>query len=193
MTLRLSIGHASRPVASERVCGDQLAVVTDGARATIVVADGLGHGPAAEAAALLAIEHVRKAGTATVSDLLRGCHEALRGTRGAAVTILSIDPARGELIHAGIGNVELATLSREPIRPIALPGIVGARMRKVVESAHRVHAGDLIVVFTDGISSRLSLERYRTGEPQPIADDLLARHAKAHDDAACVVVRVRST
>jgi serine/threonine protein phosphatase PrpC len=63
-------------------------------------------------------------------------------------------------------------------------------MRKVLATSHKLHNGDLLVLFTDGISSRFVLEHFRALEAQPLADSLLAAHAKAHDDASCVVLRV---
>jgi serine phosphatase RsbU (regulator of sigma subunit) len=188
--LKLRVAHAGRPVAPETVCGDQAGVIHDGSRTILVLADGLGHGEAAEAAARRAVDYVRENVASGPAELLRGCNVALRGTRGAAVTIISVDTERAELVHAGVGNVELVALSREPIRPLALGGIVGARMRKVVETTHRLHAGDMVVLHTDGISTRLALAPYRGLEPRAIADAILSAYAKAHDDAACLVLRV---
>ena len=52
-------------------------------------------------------------------------------------------------------------------------------------------SGDLLVMFTDGISSRFDLSKIEAASegPQALADYLLSNHAKEHDDAGCVVIR----
>jgi hypothetical protein len=188
MTLRVQVGFASRPIASETECGDQIGVVQGTHSTTIVVADGLGHGREAAAAAKRAVSFVRERATLSLTELMHGCHTELRSTRGAAVTILRLSGTERTLDHVAIGNVELTTATRESIKPIALAGIVGARMRKVMETKYKVHAGDVLLLFTDGVSSRLSVEPFRALEAQAAADAILSRHGKPQDDAACVVV-----
>ncbi len=51
-------------------------------------------------------------------------------------------------------------------------------------------AGDLLVLMTDGISTRFDLADLAHLEPQPLADALVLRHHKEHDDASCLVARV---
>ncbi|HEU4726576.1 MAG TPA: hypothetical protein VFT22_01755, partial [Kofleriaceae bacterium] len=93
------------------------------------------------------------------------------------------------LEHVSVGNVELVTRARDGVRPTTSPGVVGSRMRKLLETSHRVFAGDLLVLHTDGISSQLTLEGLRAIDPQAIADAILRDHGKPHDDAACIVIR----
>jgi serine/threonine protein phosphatase PrpC len=185
----LQVASASRPIAGESECGDQLGVFTHGARTTVVLADGLGHGLEAAQAAQRAVARVAERADAALSELMHDLHASLAGTRGAAVALVRIDLALGQLDHASVGNVELTALAREAVRPIAVPGVVGARMRKVLETRHRVFAGDLVVLYTDGISSRLTLDGLRGSTPQEIADAILRQHSKPRDDAACVVIR----
>lgn len=185
----VQVASASRPIAGESVCGDQLGVFTHGSRTTIVLADGLGHGEEAAMAAQRAVAHVAERADAALSVLMHDLHRLLVGTRGAAVALVRVDATVGRLEHASVGNVELTALSRERVRPLTSPGVVGARMRKVLETSYRVFAGDLLVLYTDGISSRLSLDGLRELEPQAIADAIVRDHGKPRDDAACVVIR----
>lgn len=189
MTLKIRVGWATRALASGSECGDQVGVVETPAATTVVLVDGLGHGDEAAAVGKMAVAYVRANAELGIADMLKGCHAALARTRGAAVTLLRFDAIEHQVMHAGVGNVELTTVTREPIRPIVIPGIAGARMRKVVETKYRVHPGDLFLLYTDGISSRLELADYRSMEPQALADTILARHAKPRDDAGCVVIR----
>ncbi|MGZ3421529.1 MAG: SpoIIE family protein phosphatase [Polyangiales bacterium] len=187
--LSLRIGSFSRALPGEKECGDRFAVFTGPLATTIVVADGLGHGPEAARAAVLAVERVRERLDASLSELMRDLHTTLARTRGAAVVLLRIETATGVLTHSAVGNVELTGLTREAVKPVTMPGIVGVRARKIVETRYRLHPGDLLIAFTDGVSSRLPLESFREVEVDTLARNIVAAHGKEVDDAACVVVR----
>lgn len=189
MSLHVRFAAASRPMPSEQECGDQWGVEIDGDDTTIALVDGLGHGPEAAHVAKRAVAFVRAHRTQRLADLLAACHAELRGSRGVAMTIVRCSAREGRLTHCGVGNVELTGITRTPIRPIAIPGIVGVRARKFVETSYALSPGDLLLLHTDGISSRLSLEAVRALEPAAMADAILASHAKGHDDAACIVIR----
>jgi len=198
------VGAALRPIAGETVCGDSFAVVHLAGRTVICLADGLGHGAAANAASDAACRHVLAHAESPLDTLMRGIDAALRGLRGAAVSLLSLQPARGEgspgaplgridagrVQFTGIGNVDVRALSRAPISPPTRAGIVGQGVRAVRVWEYPLAAGDLVVLVSDGVSSRFDLADVGHLEPQAIADALLAAHAKDHDDACCVVARV---
>ncbi len=186
--LRVTIGFASRPMPGELECGDQLGVVRDGVRSLVALADGVGHGPEAAAAACAAIAAVTRDPWAPLGEILSRCHRDLASTRGAALTLIRVDAARHQVEHVAIGNVEVAALAREATRWIAVPGIVGSRVRKLLVSQQRLHAGDLLAIHTDGISRRLDLGRYRAIDASSLASKLLQDYGSPHDDAACVVV-----
>ncbi len=189
MTRVPAIGCASRPKPGEEVCGDRWLVVPRDEGLLVAVADGLGHGPQAAAAATAACRCLEQgAASAPLDDLLRECDRAIAATRGAAVTVCFVDVVRGELRHAGVGNVEVHALAAAPIRPVTMPGVVGGGFRRAVQTAFPLHAGDLVAVFSDGVSSRLQLERYRHRDAQAAADAILHDWGKDHDDATCVVI-----
>jgi hypothetical protein len=189
MTLRLRFGAASRPIPGESECGDQWGVETIGDVTTFVLADGIGHGVEAAHAAKRAVAFVRAHGHRPLDELVAACHEDLRGSRGAAMALVRCVASTRSLTFCGVGNVELAALSSARLHAINTPGIVGVRARKFVATASTLQVGDLFVLHTDGISSRIDLDRFRGLEPQPMANAILATHAKGHDDAACIVVR----
>jgi hypothetical protein len=173
----------------ELECGDQLGVVRDDLRSLVVLADGVGHGPEAAAAARAAIAAVTHEPWAPLGDILSRCHRELASTRGAAVALLRVDAARHEVEHVAIGNVEVAAAAREATRWLAVPGIVGSRMRKVSVTQQRLHLGDVIAVHTDGVSRRLDLGRYFALDASSLASTLVEHYGSQHDDAACVVIR----
>jgi serine phosphatase RsbU (regulator of sigma subunit) len=205
--MTISVGLAARPKPGETECGDRVVVVESDASVLVAVVDGLGHGPEAALAAKAAEAFVRANATLPLPELFNGCHRALAGTRGVAMAVLRIDVARSTLTHSAVGNVELHALSREPVRAISEPGIVGSRFRRPRESSYPLSPGDLFVLFSDGVSSRLDLEPYkamttravtpalgdfsayrRVLSAQDIAKAVIRDHGKAHDDASCAVV-----
>ena len=63
-------------------------------------------------------------------------------------------------------------------------------MRRVRVWEYPIVEGDLFVLVSDGITSRYELEPLSRLEPQALADSLVAKHHKSHDDACAVVARV---
>ena len=68
--------------------------------------DGLGHGGEAARAAQAAAEVVRASPSRDLVTLVQDCHAALRGTRGAAISLAFVSAANGRVTWLGVGNVE---------------------------------------------------------------------------------------
>jgi phosphoserine phosphatase RsbX len=185
---------ACRPAPGESVSGDRALVAVDGPRALAAVIDGLGHGPAAAAAADAALEAVRTGAADDVVDVAMRCHVALRATRGAAIGLATIDTARGALSWLGIGNVEGRLVRGGAIRGggaslLLAAGVVGheiPRLRPVTLSLGR---GDLLLVATDGVAGGFAEEPGTSGSCRALAERLLAEHARPTDDALVLAVR----
>ena len=190
--MKVEIHVASRALPGETECGDQVAIVSYETRHLVAVADGLGHGPLAAVAAREAVEFISAHCDDDLVELLTACDRQLAGTRGAAVSVVRIDAQAATLEYAGVGNVELLALARNPIRPANNPGIIGARPRKVVSYRYTVAADDFILLLTDGISSRLDLNAYRDHDVASAAASILSEHGKCQDDATCVAMRCRA-
>jgi serine/threonine protein phosphatase PrpC len=186
---RVDIGAASRPAIGELVCGDRFLIVRDEQATTVAVVDGLGHGPPAAQAASAFCDVVERCPLEPLERLFERASRELAPTRGAAAVVVRIDAAQGTLHFSGVGNVETRAYSRDPIRPVSIPGIVGRHLRRARELRFAIAPGDVLVVFTDGISSRFDVEGDLALEPQALADTILAEHGKGHDDATCVVIR----
>lgn len=174
----------------ETVCGDGAIVIQHEVHTLIAVVDGLGHGPGAHAATSRALSVVSANASLPPEPLMRLLDRELASTRGAAVSLAQLTArAPHRLLFAGIGNVEcrVRTAGVAP-QPIPLPGIVGRGLRKVRVWEYPVAAGDLVVLFTDGLSQRLVLEA--DVAPAALVAAMLARYAKGSDDALIVALRV---
>ncbi|MGA9522151.1 MAG: SpoIIE family protein phosphatase [Myxococcaceae bacterium] len=187
---RIEVGVAQRPLRGESVCGDAYGVVERDDLVCIALADGLGHGPDAAVPAVRFCERVHSSPQAPLAQLFASAHHDLSGTRGAAAAILRLNKLERSLEFAALGNVELRALCARPIHPVSFPGIVGqTSRRKITPFLSPLSHGDLLVLYTDGISKEFDLSRSAEGSAQALAEGLLADHGVARDDATCIVVR----
>jgi len=186
----MQIGKAGRPKPGEVVCGDWYSINNnDEDEVLIAVADGLGHGPLAADAAREACEFVQTLRGENLEQLIIECGTRISATRGVALTLLRILRNTDEMHYAAVGNVELRAISQNPIKPINYPGIVGRKIRRIRQTSHRLTGGDIIVIFTDGVSSRFNLEDYKHLDAQDIANQIIENHGKLHDDATCIAIK----
>jgi anti-sigma regulatory factor (Ser/Thr protein kinase) len=192
-TPRCKVGAVCLPIAGEDECGDAWSAVESDGCLSVLVADGLGHGPMAAQASRFAVDAVEQRPGSLPADMMRDIHAALHRTRGAAVAVARIDFHTGELRFAGIGNIA-ASVHQAGARHhlVSHNGIVGSNMRKVQEFALPWSADALLVMHSDGINTRWDLERY-TGlancEPSVIAAVLYRDFARLRDDVSVIVVR----
>lgn len=187
---RLSLGVAQRAAVGQTVCGDAYLHLNDGKSSLLAVIDGAGHGPgAAEAAAAFCDIVCHNVGLPLTELLDRG-HHGLKGTRGAAVALLRINQDEPSMTFAGVGNIEIKARSETAIHPVSTRGILGRRMGRVRDNHYPLTRGDLVVVHSDGISSRFDLGPLASLASQDLANRVLEHHRKEHDDATCLVFRV---
>src|SRR5438128_411421 len=106
----LEWGVAGMTFPGQPVCGDLQLVEPFPNGVLVAAVDGLGHGAEAASAARLAVATLRAHAHEPVLPLLQRCHEALRATRGAVLTVVSIDARGGTITWAGVGSVEAALL-----------------------------------------------------------------------------------
>ena len=93
----------------EVVSGDAWDIRVEDGHATVIVADGLGHGPVAAEAASEALK-VFESARGSPAAILERAHPLMRGTRGAAVTLATVDANAGTITYAGAGNISAASL-----------------------------------------------------------------------------------
>jgi hypothetical protein len=186
---------ATLALAGERESGDLHVVAPFAGGALVAAIDGLGHGPEAAAAARRAAEAMERDCPKPVADLLERCHEALRGTRGAVITLASFDARANKMTWAGVGNIEGTLLRTEPRdgRPresvMLVGGVPGHQLPSVRSNALDVWPGETLVLATDGVRGGY-LDLVDIGDPpQQLADQLLSEYGKSTDDALVLVAR----
>jgi anti-sigma regulatory factor (Ser/Thr protein kinase) len=194
----VDVGAVCLPIDGETVCGDGWAVVQTAERAVILLVDGLGHGASAAEAADVAIERFRTLVARSPREIVTELHEALRGTRGAALAVADVTAAPdGATVRlCGVGNT-VATLVSEG-SPRALPsmnGTAGLQVRAMQEFTQPWTAGTMLVLHTDGITTRWRADAYRgilARDPAILAAALQRDHTRGRDDATVLAFRLRT-
>jgi hypothetical protein len=186
---------ATRCRRGETTSGD-LAVVTLLPEGVLVAGiDGLGHGDEAARAARRAAEVLRESPSRDLVLLVERCHAALKGTRGAAISLAFVSPSDCGVTWLGVGNVEGRVLSGDPsaIRPKgSLPlgnGVAGHQLPPVRAATLELRTGDILVLATDGIAAVFADSLDTSGSTQAISERILADHWRPTDDALVVAVR----
>jgi len=188
----LEIGAICLPKPGEVVCGDAWAVEWRAGHCVLLVADGLGHGADAAAAAMAAVNALRTHPQLEPAALIEFAHGALRSTRGAALAVADLDLA-SEVRYAGIGNIAGITLAPGAARHmVSHPGIVGHEVRKVQEFVYPWSEDSLLVMHSDGLATHWNLDQYpglAGRRPSLIAGVLYRDFARGRDDVTVVVAK----
>jgi anti-sigma regulatory factor (Ser/Thr protein kinase) len=181
----------SKPGESE--CGDAWAVERTRHRASIIVADGLGHGLLAAEAAAAAIAVFSRSPWDPPSTMLENVHLALRPTRGAAVSIAAIDFEHDVALVAGLGNIGGVIISDGSRRSlISHSGTAGHVARRMHEFTYPLTAGATIVMHSDGLGTHWGPDEYPglwSHDPALIAGVLYRDHTRRRDDVTVLVGR----
>ncbi|MBN2885232.1 MAG: SpoIIE family protein phosphatase [Chromatiaceae bacterium] len=199
------LGTALRPVAGERLCGDQLGCWRAQPGLLLALADGLGHGAEAHRAASTAMRTLAALAGAALAEAFAHCDRRLNATRGAALALVRIEPemAAGSqsggarLTHAAVGNIRTLVWSQGRLRRLGgARGIVGAGYRELRQEQLALDPGDWLALYSDGLPEEAAIEDAlarldRQGVPRldRIAAELLERWANPNDDAALLLYR----
>jgi negative regulator of sigma-B (phosphoserine phosphatase) len=189
----LDWGSAGTALGGGTASGDRGVVVPFPGGVLVAVIDGLGHGPEAREAAIKAEQVLIAAPYEPVSDLMLACHEQLKGTRGAVISVASFDAATETMSWLGVGNVEgllVRGAHGGAAEAVAMRGgTVGYMLPPLTARTLDVRAGDTLVLATDGIRHGFKAEILAAREPQYIADEILRVWGKDNDDAYVIVAR----
>lgn len=188
---------ALRPLPGQPVSGDLYVVEAFPEGVLLGVIDGLGHGVEAARVARLAAASLKRSQPGRgLEATLRECHAALRGTRGAVMTLAFYRPESGRLEWSSIGNVE-AILWHCPGEPEGQRlsvsprgGVLGYQIPNPHVTTVAVAAGDVLCLATDGITSEFAEKTPAFLEPRALADFILERYGREEDDALVLVARL---
>jgi anti-sigma regulatory factor (Ser/Thr protein kinase) len=177
----------------EELCGDAWAVAQRPTGGMLLVADGLGHGPGAHAAAREAVRLFRESRRSEPAAVLEALHAGLRATRGAAVGIAGIDLGQHVVRYAGVGNIGGSIMWHGGMRSVVSHnGIAGHEARRIAEFSYPFPDGAVLVLHSDGLSSHWRLDPYPglvERHPALVAGVLYRDFKRGRDDVTVVVAR----
>lgn len=190
---RMQIGALVIPKPGETASGDAWCYHERVEGALLAGIDGLGHGFAANQAATEACRVFDAEKHRPLQRLMQLLHEALRSTRGAAITLLEVDWEAGRMASVAVGNVTAAFINRNGIKRVAADnGIVGHILGKPRELQHPCPPDTIVVLHSDGLTANWNPERYpglMQHHPALIAGVLYRDCQRGRDDSLIVVMR----
>jgi hypothetical protein len=161
------------------------------------VADGLGHGTLAAAAATQAVRLFQQAPHERPAELLDRIHRGLRSTRGAAAAVVQLDGPSRSARFAGIGNIAAAILHHGTSRSlVSFSGIVGHQVRKIQELQYPWPEYATLVMHSDGLHTHWKLDGYpglMQRDPSLVAAVLYRDFSRERDDVCVLVYRPATT
>ena len=186
----------SRPALHESVCGDAWRIAERSDVIVVMMVDGLGHGPEAAKAAELAVAAFEQDPFAPLVEIVKRIDRLMRGSRGGAVAIARVEISNRLVKFVGVGNIaaRLKSCDDQPARGlVSHNGTAGVQMLRVHEFDYSLAPQSLLIMHSDGLQSRWSLDNYAgwSGHhPAVLAGVLYRDHMRGRDDVTVAAVRV---
>ena len=189
---RWDAGAWVRPTDGHTACGDAAVVQNCDGGVLLAIVDGAGHGHRAHDVAQRALAVIRDHGGPDLDRLMARIHDGLRGTVGAAVGLAFVDTTTAMFRYIGVGNTRASKFGRQAWHGVSRDGLLGDRLPSSLEQSCALAAGDMLVMWTDGIpenasTSSMAATSYRSAAE--IARQLIKKLGKPYDDAGCVVFK----
>jgi anti-sigma regulatory factor (Ser/Thr protein kinase) len=192
---KLELGAICLAVAGEIECGDTWRIAEGDSLVSIFVADGLGHGALAASASQAAAETFTSRPFEDPSILMKSCHQALAGTRGAAAACAVLRAAESKVDYAGVGNIAGSVVTPDRSRGmVSHNGTLGVQLLRAQQFQYDWPPGARVVMHSDGLSARWSLSAYaglQVRHSAVIAGVLYRDFARRRDDVTVVVACLR--
>lgn len=187
----IEVGVVCEPIAGEDECGDGWGIRRVADAVTVMVVDGLGHGVLAAEAAREAEAVLKNSKEESLTAFLDNVHNSLKKTRGAAAAVARIEVDKGLVRFAGIGNIGASIVSPEQSKGLTSHnGTLGQSMHRVQEFTFPWSDTSMLVMHSDGLTSRWDLDRYPGiwSKHPSVAAALLHRDFSRHRDDVTVLV-----
>ncbi len=190
---KLELGVVCLALAGEIECGDSWSIADNGQAVSILIADGLGHGPLAASASKAAVAAFVLNPFDRPEAAMHTMHGAASGTRGTAAACARLNMAELTVEYAGVGNINAALVTEGRSRGmVSHNGTLGLQLLRAQQFQYPWPVGSYVVMHSDGLSSRWSLAEY-PGLPQRhaaiIAAVLYRDFVRERDDVTVIVAR----
>ncbi|HET6251458.1 MAG TPA: ATP-binding SpoIIE family protein phosphatase [Tepidisphaeraceae bacterium] len=186
-------GAICLPVAGETLCGDNWSIAEVDGIVSIILADGLGHGPIAAEASNEAVGVFDADPGRDLSRMVEAAHVMMRSTRGGALAVARADFRRREMKYVGVGNISGTLQTGEQSRGLfSHNGTVGLQIHKIQEFVYPWAEKSVLIMHSDGLKSRWDLMGYPgllQRHPSVMAGVLYRDFSRGRDDVTVAVVR----
>lgn len=182
------------PYLGELEAGDGFVIDERPNGVLVVVIDVLGHG---EQAAVLAREierFIQHSRDWPVAGLITALHQHLKGTLGAAATMVFFDTRAWVAEGVGVGNTLMRQVWPKTRSFPAKSGVIGEMLPNLLPFQCSFQPGDMFVFTSDGISENLDEEAVSAAaiiSCDAVVGLLFERYAKEFDDATALAIRFR--
>lgn len=166
----------------ETVSGDGASVLQDSKGISILLGDGLGHGPEANAAVNAAIQAFEQNKGYEPVSAIREIHDRVKKTRGLVATVVRYACAQKQWMICGVGNIGTGIAHNLALKNhMTYNGIIGMNIPGSMKT-HMVNAeyGQVLILCSDGIKNRIDMQRY----PGILRHDLSIMAAAIYKDYA---------
>ncbi|HIJ94363.1 MAG TPA: SpoIIE family protein phosphatase [Desulfuromonadales bacterium] len=192
--MAVTIGYAVRPLAGEKVSGDQCEWWNTGTHIVAALADGLGHGEQAAYAAKAALTCIGENLERPCETIFSKCDAQLRDTRGVALALAIIELDSGRMTLGAVGNIRAMLLrNSRDIRFGGARGIVGGGFSSFTPETVLLTRGEVLLLFSDGLDEFIPLREIFSEPPTTSVHDkaqrILDSWARANDDASVLIYR----
>lgn len=187
---RWSVRTVYRAKAGQDVTGDAGgAAEADDGSLRLVLADGLGSGPAAAESSERLVSAISQEDWLSPATALAEAHHVVRETRGAAAAaVLLSEDGHGR--HAGLGDVS-CFITEPRFHPPSRPGIVG-RDDPTHDNPFSAAPDAVVMLWTDGLHiDPASLRPPATGAEFDWMESVVLTHGDPRDDATLLLAKRR--
>jgi anti-sigma regulatory factor (Ser/Thr protein kinase) len=177
----------------QEICGDDWCIEKYKDKILILIVDGLGHGYGAYKASHQAVSFFRNNINLNIEDLIFKLDEDLIGTRGAVLSIASIDLKNNNMHYVGVGNISAKIISGSKHQSlISFDGMVGGNLLNVKKFSYDLPENSILVMNTDGLRQNITLEGYPgllNKSASLISSVLYRDNVRGNDDSAIIVFK----
>jgi len=179
----------------EKICGDAYAVRKVDKGYLIFVGDGLGHGFNAHHAVELALEVFDSTTSLDPVTILTDMNRHVKTSRGLVASVIYLNMTDAKMLVCGVGNISVRVLNGLSYKSLSsYNGIVGANFpRTIVNSTYDIAKYDILVVNSDGIQTKWSLNAMPSilkYEANIIASSIYKSFARGNDDMTVFVAKI---
>lgn len=174
-------------------CGDLGWVKKKDNKLFMALVDGAGHGSSAERIAKECynyLEHYE--GEYELPEMIQSLHNHVLGSIGLVIGLCLLDITTGELLYSGMGNISVKIFGKQSHTFVSRDGVVGFQITRPLLERFLLNDGDTVLMHSDGISQFFGKKDYPNiiiDDLDTVADTLVSRFGKEHDDVGCVVMR----